>query len=435
MVIYHDDVTTGNILAPRKDNKCTLIYMGLRQMAGDLSREEAWLPVAFCLRAHVADVAGGLAAILRRVCLVLHSQEALLGFPLPLPRGSRWCVLARQSLFLADMDAQRATWAFRGSAGLKPCMHCFNVLAKGSGLAGGPFVEIDAPSLDACVAYRDAEIFTFADELAAMRGAGARAEKEKLYGFNHCPQGMLLDAACRLHLPPSAALTDAFHCYFANGCASWELGHMAECLRREGFALGTLLAAVQSAEWRRPGQGEKAWAGARLMFHPKMWESDTFKGDARDAWALVSLLHLLAEDRLGERPHCADKLRSFRLMQRICAELRDLRRMWQRIQPADVSALKAMQAEHQSAFVAAWGLPALKPKHRHRPRCCGGAQRPAQHRAAGEEAPVREGHWHPGPSEENSARRPCPSPIGCLAKAHREHAARVRCGRAWPLAS
>ena len=32
MVIYHDDVTTGNILAPRKDKKCTLIYLGLRDM-------------------------------------------------------------------------------------------------------------------------------------------------------------------------------------------------------------------------------------------------------------------------------------------------------------------------------------------------------------------------------------------------------------------
>ena len=276
MVLYHDDVQTGNILAPRKDKKCTLIYISLKEMCPHLGCEEAWLPAALALRPHVAAAAGGMSALLRAVCRVLHSAESLQGFPLQLPSGSRWCTLSSNSLFLADMDAQRATWRFKGSAGLKPCLHCFNVLSKGSGLAGHPFVEIEVASLDACVPYKDVEMFQFADDLATIRRAGARAEKEKVYGFNHCPEGMLMDLDCRQHLPPSSALTDAFHCYFANGCASWELGLLAECLRREGAPLAALRTRIEEADWRRPHQGHRPWTGARHMLHVKMWDSDPF---------------------------------------------------------------------------------------------------------------------------------------------------------------
>ena len=363
MVIYHDDVTTGNILAPRKDKKCTLIYLGLRDMCTQMAHEDAWLPVAFLLREHVAGVAGGLAAVLRHVSNTLHAEESLLGFPLPLPSGARWCVLGPRTLFLGDMDAQRATWSFKGSAGLKPCMHCLNVLSKDSGLSGHPFVEIDEPSLQNCVAFKDADVFSFAEELAATERAGARAEKEKLCGINHCPEGLLLDRAGRQHLPPSAALTDAFHCYFSNGCASWELGFMVECLRKEGAPLAALQEAI---EWRRPGSGKSPWRGAKLWLHPKMWDKEGYKGDGHQAWALVPLLFLLASEHLGDRAHCRDKLRSFGCLARICHELRCLLYLYRPIVPADVDRLVELQSEHQKAFVVAWGRAAIKPKHHHR---------------------------------------------------------------------
>ena len=386
MVIYHDDVTTGNILAPRKDKKCTLIYLGLRDMCTQMAHEDAWLPVAFLLREHVVGVAGGLAAVLRHVSNTLHAEESLLGFPLPLPSGARWCVLGPRTLFLGDMDAQRATWSFKGSAGLKPCMHCLNVLSKDSGLSGHPFVEIDEPSLQNCVAFKDADVFSFAEELAATERAGARAEKEKLCGINHCPEGLLLDRAGRQHLPPSAALTDAFHCYFSNGCASWELGFMVECLRTEGAPLAALQEALEQGEWRRPGSGKSPWRGAKLWLAPEdVGQGRLQRRRPPGVVASPPAFPFLPLRHLGDRAHCRDKLRSFGCLARICHELRCLLYLYRPIVPADVDRLAELQSEHQKAFVVGVGTgshQAEAPSPSTRSSCRGGTWAPPKHGTA-----------------------------------------------------
>ncbi|CAE7861593.1 unnamed protein product [Symbiodinium necroappetens] len=229
VILYHDECTAGNVLSAAKKLKATMWYLSFQEFRTVCAREHAWLPVAL-LQHHVADaVLGGVSAATAKVLQHILQPANLFGFDLKIGAsgGPARVQLAPTALFIADHDAQRATYCNKGSSGYKPCLWCANLLkrdAPQAALGSGVFVDICESKFSRFHIATDQEIFAAADHLADIAKAGERATMQKAYGFNFVPGSLLQDADIRARMPPSCASNDVLHAYYVNGVASWEVG-------------------------------------------------------------------------------------------------------------------------------------------------------------------------------------------------------------------
>ena len=176
-VLYRDELVCGNIVAPRQSKKICLLYLSFREMRIHLHKE-AWLTIACLQRMAIKDVEGGMSCIMATVCKEVRKQTHLDGFPLPLASGPRKLALRARSLLLSDHGAQRATWGVKGSAGIKPCVHCCNILNNGAEIFE-PFRPLSESDCSKFIPFKDEEYFQRADDLGRIRRVGERAHLRK----------------------------------------------------------------------------------------------------------------------------------------------------------------------------------------------------------------------------------------------------------------
>ncbi|CAE7660659.1 unnamed protein product [Symbiodinium sp. CCMP2592] len=368
VLLYHDECTAGNILSPQKKLKATIWYLTFQEFGHVTAKENAWLPVAL-LQHHVADtVLGGVSAATVKVLQHILQPANRQGFDLNMgAHGARARVqLAPTALFIADHDAQRATYCNKGSSGYKPCLWCANLLKRDAPQAAtgsGRFVDICESRFHSFHIASDSEIFAAADHLAAIATAGERARMQKAYGFNFVPGSLLQDADTRERLPPSCACNDVLHAYFVNGVASWEVGLAMRELQsiRDLDALWQL---VQDEGW----QPRAETAGElKSCFRSTLYDSnDGFKGNGALCWNFVFLLYYLVHKLLHKAELKPAVCRSFFLLKSISAELRRLKASKRPLASADVQMLHRLQQQHQEAWPQAWGRETMRPKHHHR---------------------------------------------------------------------
>ena len=225
-ILYHDDIQGGNILAPSLGKKATLCYMSFMSVPKDILLSPfAWLPLGLLTHFDLLRIDGGLSAYTTIVCKQFLTTPCKTGFPLRGLNG-RGCKI-KLSWFTADFDAIRTTFLSRGSAGLRPCLNCANIVKKDAQLHDALFVEIGAATLDKCIPVKDDDFFKQCDRLQDLATAGRpKKEIENLefrLGLHYNKHGLLWNKEVRVLLPPSQVIPDTLHCYMANGCASQEV--------------------------------------------------------------------------------------------------------------------------------------------------------------------------------------------------------------------
>ena len=202
MLLYHDEAQGGNILAVRKHKKATLFYACWEQLRWTAHQEQCWLPVAFIQHDECKKVDGGLSCVLARVLRHMW-QTASQGIALTLEGASRHVSLANTCKLLCDFDAQRACFGVTGSAGVKCCLFCGNVLKKGTGIGRAPFVEFTEWNRAKFLQMRDHEHTEAADALRALTRSKDIKAFEKSSGLKLSKHGLLHDPLARAILPVS----------------------------------------------------------------------------------------------------------------------------------------------------------------------------------------------------------------------------------------
>ena len=360
-------MTAGNVLAPELRKKVTAVYVSFKELRAAVSLQDAWLPFVLVQALVVDTVRGGLSALTRRILRGLHNNDTAAGFWLPLPGRAGRVRVDGQVHLVSDMDAQRATFNNKGSAGIVPCLWCSNVLAgrHADNVAGCVPVHCSRPEFFHI--RTDAQWFRLADELRAICRPRDIVLREKACGLNRCLDGLLFDPAARQILPPSRATVDSTHLYFEKGCAAWEVGYIIEYLVGRGVALEALRATALQSAWRRPAQDGTCVDGLlRKLFNARMYKAAQWRGQARQCRQFVFLLRyyvwLLVEQTHGATTETA----SFAQLHLCVRELRTLEYTWRVLRHADVQPLQDAQQKHQELFNAAWGSEWSKPKHHHR---------------------------------------------------------------------
>ena len=222
-VLYCDELTPSNALAPDNKRKSMMVHMTFRELDA-WDREDAWLTLACARTCVVKDVAGGWSCVLRVPMerLVQTISPSSGGVALPLATGPQllWATIDK---FIADMDAIQKSYGWRGASSILPCPRCKNVMSRPSNLAGLAPGLVAVGSTDvAAFDERDDDDYRRTVELLesardrVIVGAMAKSsfeELQKAIGWTHNALGLLQDAPLRRHFSPANALVlGPMHC-------------------------------------------------------------------------------------------------------------------------------------------------------------------------------------------------------------------------------
>ena len=276
------------------------------------------------------------------------------------------------AILIAALDGLRSSLCLKGSAGIKPCLRCLNCVKKDSGLDPMQYPDITNPSFAQFRQIQNKDIWNLADALQKMVEDGeskAKIQKfEKAAGLVFFGDGLFYQPRIRERMPPTHVCVDGMHCYYSNGCASWEIALCLDAVTKAShWTLRFLRDAAAQSAWTGPKGSKHIYASyLKGLFSEKNVTEVVYKGQAAQCESLVPLLrYYFAEGNLKEE-HLQPHLKSFEDLAMCCAQLRALRYQWSEIVPQDIESLLAVQERHQKSFLECYSAECIKPKHHQR---------------------------------------------------------------------
>ena len=128
-VLYFDEITPGNVIAPDNQRKSYVVYLSLKEFGGWLTSDAAWISIALIRNKSLKCIAGHFSGFMKAV--IQHVQNSLCktgGVVLKTRTQTIWFFAKREFIYLSDEAAMKATLGCKGASGLKPCFKCKNVL-------------------------------------------------------------------------------------------------------------------------------------------------------------------------------------------------------------------------------------------------------------------------------------------------------------------
>lgn len=196
ILLYSDEATAGNIVQVNTAKKVALWYFSILEL-GRLWCDTMWHPICLIQHRDYESIQGAVSATVKAVISSIDNENLQHGFPVDLDDGPHLLKL-QMSYMLGDMDALRAGLDLKGSAGIRPCVFCKNIVQKNSQLSeiNPLFVEMSSSEISKFQEQTDAEIFSVVDDLRVSKNVLSNAAfKRKCIcaGFNHNEQGILQD--------------------------------------------------------------------------------------------------------------------------------------------------------------------------------------------------------------------------------------------------
>ena len=128
IILYNDEVTSGNIVAVSTAKKVSLWYFCILEMGRRWS-DCMWHPICLLQHADFDNVQGGFSHVAKAIISSIESENLGQGFSVQLPDGYHLLRL-ELSFMMGDLDAARAGLDQKGSSGIRPCLYCKNVVKK-----------------------------------------------------------------------------------------------------------------------------------------------------------------------------------------------------------------------------------------------------------------------------------------------------------------
>lgn len=273
--------------------------------------------------------------------------------------------LRHSGYFLSDAEAQRATFNVRGAAGIKPCIRCKNIVAKGYGVVDntGFFQEINCAQYHQLSIASDTEIFAAIDHLATITSKKKLEQLEKSSGINFRPHGFWNDPAQRDRLPPSHVLGDPMHIFWSNGTMSSEVNLFMMAFQKQFGTIGLLTDALIGIGFESAGKSSKTTHVKKLLNH-KLFDGPVYKGSARDCGSVIWLIWFAIQSLLVGKQVLQKEIASFAACIDLCRTIRRL--VYSTTVTENDALLFSSQIDrHQHAFNVAYP-DETRPKHHQR---------------------------------------------------------------------
>eukprot|EP00438_Fugacium_kawagutii_P017171 Skav229162 [mRNA] locus=scaffold1381:220437:222428:- [translate_table: standard] len=365
VVLAHDATTAGNVLATEARQKAIFLYMTFTFLQAMHDSPHAWVPVGCICQLQCNHVQGGLSAVHRVFIDAWAAQHLDQEFLV----RENVAISLQLDIIICDMEGQRAALCAKGSAGLKPCAFCVNVLAKDATASadGENFFTISEANFSLFKQHSQNSLerymATYIPEINTMTKAN-RELRERCLGYNFNTDGMWASPTCCRILPLEKYCNDSMHIYFSNGICCVEIPLLIFKVQHvTNMTVGEILQAVTNAGWKRPSgllrHGENDYWRKTLFTAAYFSEKSLYKGGAKQTLALMSLLRWLTQDVWIKHPDLHDAASCFLLLCRCCDCLRNI------AQTRDFATLAVLQQQHHEAFVRTWP-DKIRPKHHHR---------------------------------------------------------------------
>lgn len=363
-ILYADEATAGNVLAVNKKRKANLYYMSWVELWHFLKNQSAWLPVTVVQSTALSQIVGGASKVMVEILKLIVSPQNEEGFALSdnlffKRRTQAWC--------LGNYDALRSLLSLKGSAGIRPCVYCINVVPCRSDLTQyDDWLRDLAASTGFCRAT-DAQIFAAADQMTNAVTKKELAIQEKASGITYSPSSLLWDSGQRSKMPPCKMAYDWMHTYLHNGICSLEIFLFLNMVYQYTNITRSLLQeAVVSCAWQCVGSSGHKQTYIKNLFEEKMFE-EKFKGQANETSAILPILRYVVDTMLAPSRSIPSKyIDSFLALCDIVSFVRTLQQGLSAVTQRDADYMQKMQRKHHNLFVLAYGKSHLKPKHHHR---------------------------------------------------------------------
>ena len=363
LLCYHDECTGGNVLAPDSAKKVSFFYFAVREL-GYLHSDTMWHPFAMVQHCQATQVQGGFGRVFLAIVESLRNEQLHLGIPMSFGQTMTLFVAEIQH-WIGDLDALRVSFDAKGSAGLRVCIKCKNVLKRDSGVPARDdrFVEVACSKVELFDPQSDHEIFQVVDDLLMKKDTLPKnklQQMEVVAGFLANPHGLLANPSARAFCPPSAWLLDVMHLYYSNGVCSWEVNALLTRTAEVGISLSLLQEVAEATKWQKAARCTCTPSWRKSLFDPSRFTGDSYRGCALDLIELLPLLYFHLEETVGRHDLLQLEMQSFRCLLEIHFELSRLKFSTSFVNTA---CLARLQKEHQERYSLAYGLERLKPKH------------------------------------------------------------------------
>ena len=243
LIIYADEMNPGNPFRPEKSRTLQCVYWAFADWPSHvLSRTFSWL-VLFTMRSTMVEkIPGGMSYMCRLMLRCFfqeqgHSMDR--GIMLTFNNES-FLVTAVFAGFLCDLKGHKENTEWKGTGANVCCLSCANVDKRLLGSHDANVVGLDCHDPSKFIRRDDQDVFILIDELTELSRDAPRRTQEQLsteYGFNVCPNGLLLDLSLRgLYKPVSHFLTDWMHTMVGDGVANSILGEGLHILADAGYS-------------------------------------------------------------------------------------------------------------------------------------------------------------------------------------------------------
>lgn len=302
LILYNDGITPGNAVAFRNGRKLEALYWTIKQFGlSCLQNEEAWLEILVTRAKTAKSVLAGMAGILKALVYIFWAADGFNaltgGISLDLATGGRLHVFLRLEILMSDEAALHALLDCKGSAGLRNCPVCINIVNAHNkrGIEQGRLIHhtcADAAAFQPLDLAFLASIVTRLTEASTSLGSDAFKELQKRLGWSYIPGSWLLDPYCLAIVDPGRTLVwDPLHMFYVDGVANKHLAQFESFLKSVGFGYSHMRDYVDSFLFPRRVKmtGKDALTPKRVATHLK---AGSFKAQASETRSLLPVLAL-----------------------------------------------------------------------------------------------------------------------------------------------
>lgn len=353
--------------------KATAFYISFLEFNLLLRQERFWLPVAFLRHSIVAKVPGGLSEASLLLFRTMFSGEMNLrsGFQIE-AAGSLHAITAKLHNVLGDESAIKQFWSCKGSAGIKPCFLCKNVITKHGELANHVdstyFVTIACSDSSKFDPMSDNDVYQMVDHLKSQFPLVSTAtfdDLQKSVGLSFSPTGVLADVSIREHVSPISSTTfDYMHCYLSSGALPLEThAFLKEVKHIAGVGYPEIYNFIKEGNWKQPRFAVKLPTYEVFSSVRDKSSGDSMKAMASELLAVLPFVRQFGEVvAASAAPKLDAHITCFRLMHDIIKYIESLKKL-DYITDAQCEKLRNLQSQHSHCFVQVYTDDLVKPKH------------------------------------------------------------------------
>lgn len=247
LVIYADEMNPGNPFRPEKSRTLQCVYWAFVDWpAHVLCRTFSWLVFTTIRSSIVTSIEGGMSYICRLILKAFFPADNGTSFARGIYLNFRehtYVLTAKFVGFLCDLKGHKENLEWVGANGKVCCLTCANVIKSVRG-GRGRIVGLDCYDPSRFITRTNEEVYADVDELRDLFATANATDRKKFvtqYGFNHVPNGLLMDTTLReLFDPVDHTLRDWQHTLAGDGVGNSVAGETLQFMKGIGYRLASV---------------------------------------------------------------------------------------------------------------------------------------------------------------------------------------------------